>query len=95
MDIDEGLVIQVYSINGQMLSAYLGAAFVCLTLLLYVSLRVFSRVNISTLFSLSWNMREPRLEGRFSSSIIRSLGTLIFFPRFSLSETEHTQVLTV
>lgn len=54
----------------------------------WAALAEFSRVNFSTLLCLSWNMREPRLEGRLSSSIITSLGTLIFFPRFRPS-TQH------
>lgn len=55
----------------------------CLTLLvLLTSLAMFSSVNLSALFCLSRNIREPRLDERLSSSIITSFGTLIFFPRF-------------
>lgn len=54
-----------------------------LTLLLWwTPLVLFSSVNLSALFCLSWNMREPRLDERLSSSIMTSFGTLIFFPRF-------------
>lgn len=59
-----------------------------LTLLLWATLAVFSRVNLSTLLCLSWNMREPRLDGRLSSSTITSCGMLIFFPKFRPSGTK-------
>ncbi len=54
----------------------------------------FSSVNLSTLLWRSWNMMDPLLLFRFSSSIITSLGTLIFFPRFRPSHT-HTLALVI
>ena len=58
---------------------------------------VFSRVNLSTRFCLSWNILDPRFEFKFSSSIWTSLGVHIFVPRFSRSETNkqtHTHTHT-
>ncbi len=55
----------------------------------------FSSVNLSTLLWRSWNMMDPLLLFRFSSSIITSLGTLIFFPRFRPSHTHTLALVTL
>lgn len=83
VDLDEWMDAIVISLSRVSSHLGRGSKNSCLTLLVWLtSLAMFSSVNLSALFCLSRNMREPRLDERLSSSIITSFGTLIFFPRF-------------
>lgn len=54
---------------------------------------VLSNVYFSDLLWRSWNILDPLLLVRFSSSIIKSLGTLTFFPKFRPSHTHQEKAL--
>ncbi len=76
-------------------SPKLHGSIVCLTYKTEGASAEFSSVYLSTLLWRSWNMMDPLLLFRFSSSIITSLGTLIFFPRFRPSHTHTLALVTL